>query len=573
MKLDELNRMHGKYMGISGAEFAIRVLQETGVSYHIPEHQLQHIPRNGAFILVANHHYGALDGLILEAIVGSVRPDLKILTTFFLTLIPGLRDSFIPVDNFSTDVSRSVSGIRASVEHLKSGHALGLFPAGEVATWQRRKNRTSIHGRRVVEDKPWAPGIVKLIKNSGLPVIPVYFDGGNSRLFHILGCIHPRLRTLRLVHEMLNKRGSVIEVRIGQPVPATETLEMDIPLTGRYLRNRSYALAAQCVPEMNVSDCRKHRPLAEPMSPEIIRKEMERVEERILFESGDYRVYLLRTTDAPCAMRELYRLREEAFRGVGEGTDRPLDSDKFDSRYLHLILWNIPDGAIAGAYRIGNCRSLMGAYGGIQGIYTASLYRYKQEAARLLSGCMELGRSFIVPKYQREVHALRILLAGLSVSTLTIPGADCFLGPVSISDDYPKFYKSLIVRFLERDFQIPETQRLVEPPHPFIPDFLSVNPDDLLQAIPKGDIDHFDRLLASLSDGRFRLPVLVRKYFSCSARLACFNVDPDFRNSLDGLILLRLSDFPIQILRSILRGVPDELRERVYTRFYGNPEP
>ncbi len=573
LNLDGYNRIQAKHSDLSGAPFAAAVLDEIGVDYQLPEHQLERIPAEGAFIIVSNHPYGSLDGLILEKAIGGRRPDLKVLTTYMLTLIPGLKDSFIPVDNFSSGAVRSLKGLRAAMKHIAEGHPLALFPAGEVGTWQRKKNRIARGKGRRVEDKPWADSIIKLVQSAGLPVIPLYFQGGNSRLFHWLGRIHPRLRTLRLPREMFNKEGTLVEARLGQAIQPEEIAGLDIPELGRYLRNRCYALECQCIPEPDLSQRTFPSPLADPVSPEKIRAEMEALPaDCILFEDGDYRVCLVRVTDAPDAMRELFRLREEVFRGVGEGTGRPIDTDPFDNDYYHLVLWNLPNREIAGAYRLGDCASLIKDHGGIRGLYTASLYRYKAEAEPILARCMELGRSFVVGKYQREVHPLRLLLAGLSVATLRVPQAEYCLGPVSISNDYPRFFKSLAVHFLRREFQYPDAERLVTPPHPFESDFLSVDPDALLQTVPAGDMDKFDRLMGILSDGKYRLPVLVRKYFSCSARLLCFNVDPDFTDSLDGLILLRLKDFPPQTLRSILRGVPAELRDEVFLHFYGTTE-
>ena len=309
--------------------------------------------------------------------------------------------------------------------------------------------------------------------------------------------------------------------------------------------------------------------LAEEVPAGIIREEMAALPDRILFESGDYRVFLIRSSEAPGAMRELYRLREETFRLVGEGTGRPEDTDIYDSRYYHLILWNVPQEEIAGAYRIGDCGSVMAEYGGVEGIYTASLVRYSDEAAPVLSRCMELGRSFIRQKYQREVHTLRLLFAGLTVSSLYIPEARYYMGPVSISNDYPRFYQTLIVRFLTRDFSLPDAERIVAPTHPFVPDD-SADFDELLKDIPARDIDAFDHMMLNLSEGKYRLPVLVRQYFNCSARLACFNVDPDFTDSLDGLIFLDIKDFPPQKLRSFLRGVPEALREQVFEHYFGS---
>lgn len=573
LNLKEYNRIQKKYADLSGAPFAARVLEEIGVTYHIPDEQLKRLPAEGGFILVCNHPYGSLDGLILETVVGALRPDLKTMTTFMLTLIPGLKDGFIPVDNFSSGAARSLSGLRAAMEHLAGGHPLALFPAGEVSTWQRGQDRTA-RSKRVAEDKPWADSVIKLVKKAGLPVIPMYFEGSNSLLFHRLGRIHPRLRTLRLPREMFNKAGRCVQVRIGQPLSRDEISSLDIPALGRCLKSRCYALETQCRPDAATAPAEPFSiPVADPVPPELVRQEMAALSpDHILFEDGDYRVCLIRKDDAPQLLRELFRLREEVFRSVGEGTGRPIDTDPFDDLYYHLILWHIPNGEIAGAYRLGDAAAMMEAGGGLRGLYTASLYDYSKEAKPLLGKCMELGRAFVALKYQREVHPLRLLLAGASASTLRIPHAEYCLGPVSISNDYPHFLKSLSVHFLQREFPFEGAGSLVRAPHPFVPEFGSVDPDALLQTVPKGDMDKFDRLLSSLSDGKCRLPVLVRKYFSCGAKLLCFNVDPDFRDSLDGLILLKLSDFPPQTLKSLFRGVPAGIRDAVFQHFYGTTQ-
>jgi len=235
-----------------------------------------------------------------------------------------------------------------------------------------------------------------------------------------------------------------------------------------------------------------------------------------------------------------------------------------------MILWHIADGQIVGAYRLGFGPEIMKEHGGVPGFYSSTLVRYGEKAPSLLSRSLELGRSFIVQKYQRDIHPLRLLLTGLAVCTLKCPEMEYYSGPVSISNDVPHFYKSLITHYLKRDYPFPDAERVAVPTHPFTPDFLRVDPDGLLQ-VPDGNIDLFDRLLSALSDGKYRLPVLVRKYFSCSARLVLFNVDPDFCDSLDGLIFLKYSDFPQKTIRAILRGLPDELQDEVWTHFYGTP--
>lgn len=572
LELEKVNRVHHKYHDSVGPEFSAHVLEDIGIRYEIPPEQLDRIPREGGFITVSNHHYGAIDGMILSAVVGSRRPDYKILTTFLLSLIPSLKDGFIPVDNFSSGGARSISGIRAALGHIAGQHPLGLFPAGEVATWQKGKNRTSLGKEKVVEDIPWAENIIKLVRKSGFPVVPIYFEGGNSKSFHILGRIHPRLRTVRLIHEVFNKRGRVVQVRIGQPLTADEIAGFDVPTLGRYLRNRCYALEAQCLPPVEHAVQAVPAPLAEPVPADRIREEMDGLDDRMLFEIGDYRAYLLQAADAPETMRELYRLREETFRAVGEGTGQPLDTDIYDAYYRQMVLWHVPNQEIVGAYRLGFGPEIMESHGGVSGFYSAALLRYGEKAAPLLAKSMELGRSFITGRYQREIQPLRLLLAGLAVAVLKCPDLTYYSGLVSISDDIPDFYKSLVVRYLEKSFPFPDAPRVATPTTPFTPDFLAVDPDGLLQ-IPDGKIDLLDRFLGTLSDGKVRLPVLVRKYFSCGARLVCFNVDPDFGSCLDALIVLRFSDFPKSTVNSILRGLPDDVQDAVWKRFYGVSRP
>lgn len=568
LELEKVNRVHDKFHEYYGPDFSACVLKEVGITCDILPEQLERIPSEGGFITVSNHHYGGIDGMILSSVVGSRRRDYKILTTFLLALIPNLKESFLGVDNFSSGGSKSVSGIRAALGHIAGGHPLGLFPAGEVATWQKGKLKTSIGNKRVAEDIPWAENIIKMIKRSSLPVIPIYFDGENSKSFHRLGRIHPRLRTIRLVHEIFNKKGRVVKVRIGQPIMPSDIKDFDVPELGQYLRNRCYALQAQCQPGPELVTHNWPTEVAPALAPEQLSAEMDRLKDCMLFETGDYRAYLISSDQAPTVMKEIWRLREETFRAVGEGTGQAEDKDCYDSYYKQMVIWHVANKDIVGAYRLGFGPDIYHEHGGVSGFYTSTLFRYGPKSHELLPYSMELGRSFVVQKYQKEVFPLRLLLAGLAVSTLRCPQLKYYSGPVSISADMPQFYKSLVYRYVTEHYSIEDAEKVAKPTHPFKPDYLSVNPDQLLQ-FQNGNIDSLDRLLTSISDGKVRLPVLVRKYFSCGAKLPCFNVDPDFSYSLDGLIFLRYSDFPQITMRSIMRGIPPEIQDQVWENFYG----
>lgn len=243
LDINKVNDIQSRYPDLKGPSFSEKVLEEVGVKYELPQEDLKNIPAEGGFITISNHHFGSIDGLILNAVVGSRRPDYKLLTTFLLALIPSLKDAFLPVDNLSGGKAdaKSVNGIRMALRHIADGGSIGFFPAGEVATWQHRNKRRE-GGFFTIQDKPWADNITKLIKRSGLPVVPIYFEGTNSKTFHRLGLIHPRLRTVRLIHELFNKQGTTVKVRIGRPILPEELEGREISELSWYLRSRCYAL-------------------------------------------------------------------------------------------------------------------------------------------------------------------------------------------------------------------------------------------------------------------------------------------------------------------------------------------
>ena len=558
LELDKVNRTQAKYASSMGPDFARDILQDQGITYDVPEGELDRIPADGGFITISNHHFGSLDGLILCDTVGRRREDYKILTTFMLSLIPNLSPNFLPVNNLGgKNDARSINSIRMALQHIKDGGALGLFPAGEVATYQKEGKRTAVSAQKVIEDKPWAPNMIRLIQKCGLPVVPIYFDGTNSRNFHFLGKIHPRLRTVRLVHELFNKRGTHIKVRIGQPVTPEEMAKFaSAEELGAYLRNLTYALEVNCIEEKKRADVQQMEPVMDPVDPAVVKAELESIPERILFECGDYRCYFTRPDDIPGVMTEIARLREVTFRTVGEGSGKAKDTDIYDTYYKHLILWNIPNGEIAGAYRVGVGKEVLQRP---EGFYTASLFAFREGLKPYLPKALELGRSFITPRYRKEVLPLKLLLSGILTAGANCEGAEYTLGPVSVSSDFPTFYKSLILRYFLKNHSMENAENVVAPKTPFTPDFLRVNPDALLSGCKS--VEDLDRLLQYLSSGTLRLPVLFRKYASLGAKYVAFNIDKDF-NTLDAFIILWLGDMPENSFNSFAKFLtPEQLEE------------
>lgn len=206
----DLNSLYDLASSDAAQDFIPFLLECLDVKVDCLASDIEKIPSVGPFIIVCNYPFGALDGLALIFAIGRVRPDLKVMANFLLEQIPELRQHFIGVNPFDREISEksSFQGVKAALHHLGAGHPLAIFPSGEVSTFQ--------WNTRTISDAPWSKQSIKLIQKSRVPVIPLFFDGSNSKSFHLMGMIHPSLRTLRLPKEMLKKRGQTIRLRIGQ---------------------------------------------------------------------------------------------------------------------------------------------------------------------------------------------------------------------------------------------------------------------------------------------------------------------------------------------------------------------
>lgn len=565
MRILGLNRINGIYSHIyryQGLDFADKLLEHLNVSCDFIPDELEYLPKDQPFIIVSNHPFGAIDGVMMLSILGRRRPDLKILTNFILSYIPNLEEHFFPVNPFTDrpGIRSSLGGLKMAKEHLAAGGVLGLFPSGEVSS---NKNRD-----KVVKDIEWQSSIIKLIKGAGVPVVPVYFNGSNSRLFHLMGKVNPYLRTARLPHELINKRDKTISLRIGRPVMPTELDEfVDIRMLGKYLWNRIYALEANV--REGDSQEKKGRPAAtmEPVAPHVpvekLCADIEAIAQEKLFEVNNYECYLARTEQIPALMTEIAVSREETFRAVGEGTGKSMDTDDYDKYYRHLILWDKQRKAFVGAYRLGFGNEIVRKWG-LDGFYSNSLFRYGREFRPYLRKSVELGRSFVVPAYQKDPLALMLLIKGLMYMVIKKPEVRYLIGPVSISSWYPYFYRSLMVHYLRLRQSVPELEKYVSPKFPFVPDFHRVKVDELVDGKMES-LERFDRFMYRLSNNRFRLPTLLKKYIKINARILAFNVDPDFNDCVDGLIMLDVMDVP----KSEIDGLSKEFADKdmVYRRF------
>lgn len=240
LKAPTLDRIYAQLNQKEGIDMIEDCLNYLNIELDYDLDALEHsIPSEGPFITVSNHPFGFLDGIILLLIIGRKRKDFRVVANFLLSYFAPIADLFITVNPFENYTpkgesgSKRMGGAKKSMAQLEQGFGLGIFPAGEVSTWYK--------GQHGIQDCDWSLSSMRLIKNAKVPVIPVYFHGQNSRSFHLLGKVHPALRTLRIPAEFLKKNNSTIHIGFGERIEAEEILMCDTPKAIReLLRDRVY---------------------------------------------------------------------------------------------------------------------------------------------------------------------------------------------------------------------------------------------------------------------------------------------------------------------------------------------
>lgn len=557
LKLNKLNKLYSENCCKDGIEFIDALIDELGVKFEFDEEELKRIPKEGPFITISNHPFGGIDGIILIKLVCMVRPDFKAMANFLLKKVEPIQDYFLGVNPFESrkGAASSTGGIKEALRHLSNGMPLGIFPAGEVSSYQSQTNN--------ITDKQWMPSILKLIKKAEVPVVPIYFQGSNSLIFHLLGMIHPTLRTVKLPSELLNKKKKVIRIRIGNPISVKDQKGFtDINQYGRFLRAKTYMLGTPIEVKKFYQFKRKTKKekveeIIDPVDPNLIRSEVEGLhEDYMLFKSRNYVVYCAPSNKLPNILNELGRLREITFREVGEGTNQSIDVDEYDLYYHQLFIWDEENHKIVGAYRVGKGHEILSGYG-LKGFYLQSLFRMSKQFQPILSQSLELGRSFIVKEYQRKPLPLFLLWKGILYFLLKNPESRYLIGPVSISNKYSDLSKDLIIKFIMANYFNYDLGQFIKSRKKFKVKTTDVDIDILLETA-KSDINKLDKLIGDFEITNDKLPVLLKKYISLNAKIIGFNIDPNFNDCLDGLIVIDLFDVPVQVIESLSKEIKDD---------------
>ncbi|MCU6663064.1 lysophospholipid acyltransferase family protein [Silvania hatchlandensis] len=519
---EEFQQFAADHPHLKGLDMVEQVLEHLDILCTISSRDLEQIPEHGPLVIISNHPTGTLDGLALMYAVSRVRRDVKVVTNRLLTHLEPLSSLFIPVDNLGGKTAKT--SLVQMEQHLQNAGVLIFFPAGEVS-------RPTRHG---IRDKKWHSGFIKMASKLRVPLLPVHIHAHNSLLFYASTLISPTLSMLLLMQQMFRRQHSRLPIKIGQQIPW------------------SHWFSATLSPREMAEQCRQHvirlgkglpgrfktqSAIARPEDRATLKRALAQTE--CLGKTGDGKtIYLWQRNgqeDVPI-LRELGRLREVAFRAVGEGSGKRRDTDSYDDDYLHLILWDNEDLEIVGAYRFMPTAQQV-ENRGLGGLYSYSLFHYDDKMEDVLAHGIELGRSFIQPRYWGR-RGLDYLWSGIGAYLARYPHYRYLFGPVSISGGLPPAARDLLVAFYRLWFPASHPLAVSRQPYP------ASLPDVLAQFAGVDYVEDLTRLKSLLGNLGCGIPPLYKQYSELcepgGVQFIDFGSDPAFNNCVDGLVLVDL---------------------------------
>ena len=535
---DEINKFLKKNSHLAPLEFVEHVLDELQFNYLVSDKYLENIPTEGRVVIIANHPLGALDALALIKLISSVRKDVKIIANDFLNTLTPLRPMLLDINNFKNKQSKEA--IHKIYDTLNSEEAVIIFPSGEVS----RATPTGI------KDKKWHKGFLKFAKRSNSPILPVFIGGKNSKTFYSVSALNKKLSMFLLSNEMFKQKNRSIEMIVGELIPYENVVPKGIEQEQlvRLYKKHLYNL------KKGISLFATQKSIALPEDRRDLKKELKK-SSLLGLTKDNKKIYLYEYSLKNSAiLNELGRLREISFRKVGEGANKKRDIDKYDRYYKHIILWDDEALEIVGAYRIGLTEDIRTKLGDAA-LYTNTLFEYNDKLNDYLDDSIELGRSFVQPKYWGS-RALDYLWQGIGAYLKNNPQIKYMYGPVSISRNYPKVAKDMILYFY--DYYFRDKEGLVSARLPY-----KINLDDeyLQQFITELDGNDYSKdfklLKKALGFLELSVPTLYKQYADLceegGIHFCAYNIDKDFSDCVDSFILVSI----------------DKVKEKQKKRYFG----
>ena len=531
-KLDALYRENNLH-GLDKTTFAKNLLDGLNIRLLGLQELQANIPKTGPLVIASNHPFGGIEGVLLAWAIEQVRPDIKVMANLGLKIFPELEDYFIFTNPLSENDPKNAPSIRTCLKHVKNGGALLIFPAGRVSYFHKDTKR--------IADHSWNRLIASIANRTNAHYLPIFVSGQNSPLFYRLGRIYFRLRMLMLPRELVNKRNAKITVTAGEAIAIKHyAKDIDLDTQTALFRAQSYLLDPAWQNPWPADPVTRLQPLAVKTSGEKILEEVHQLpSEQHLLDHKGLSVYFGYQNQMPNTVNEIARLREMVFREHNEGSGEPLDTDHFDATYTHLFVMKQDTGQIIGAYRMGQTDKLL-ADGNLENLYLHRMFDFGPDFVNRQQPCLELGRSFLIPEYQRSFQGLFLLWRGIGAFVCQHPQYRTLYGTVSISKLYDVRSAAVIQQAMVTPTdKVTPRASFEHKLHPEVQEF----------AAQHGLKDHVSALLKGIeSDGK-DVPILLKHYNKLGAVFHCLGIDKSFNDTPGLLLSVDLPSAPEKLLK------------------------
>jgi len=530
--------------GLEKQDFSEKLLAVLGVKVFGREDLLNQLPSSGRCILVCNHPYGMIEGVILAHLLTSFRSDTKIMANVGLQIFNEIKDYFIFANPLNSKSQINQVAIKACFQHLDQDGLLIIFPAGRVSFYQSDKNR--------ITDGEWNRIAIKLSQKTKSAILPVFISGTNSRLFHRLGRIYYRFRLLMLARELVKLKDREVQLACNNLISSNQLLDFkSVNKMNAFVRMQCYLNDLRYVTPWTADDeiCTFEEiiPKADPL---LMKEELSNLDIRQhLLDFKSFSVYYGYQDQIPTCVQEITRLREIVFRTLNEGSGRSCDTDKFDATYMHLFVFDHRVGEITGAYRIGQTDRLLDN-ADLSKLYLSQMFNFENNFINRQKPCLEMGRSFIVEAHQNSYHGLLLLWKGIGAFVCQNPQYRTLYGTVSLSKLYDPRSVALMDKIMVKDREgvsakFPFDSQL----HPEVMEFIKSN------SITSNQLSA--SVMAIENDGK-DIPVLLKQYQKLGAKFHCTGIDQNFNHTPGLLLSVDLPNAPDKLLKLYLGKSKDD---------------
>ncbi|WP_220460651.1 MULTISPECIES: lysophospholipid acyltransferase family protein [unclassified Colwellia] len=542
-KLLGINKLRNVYescelSGLDKQQFSQKLLDGLGVQVSGVNGVLEKVPQSGRCVVVCNHPYGMIEGVIIAHLLTEFRSDTQVMANVGLQIFKEIKDYFIFANPLKPKAKINTLAIKQCFSHLENDGLLVVFPAGRVSFFQSDKQR--------ITDGDWNRLVIKLAQKTRAPILPVFISGTNSQLFHRMGRIYYRFRLLMLAHEMFKLQAHNIDLKTNNLLSIKQLNEFkgikrmnDFVRLQCYLNDENYF-----TPWLEDDDPMAFKNIIPTADKVNIKSELAQLpDEQHLLDFKSFSVYYGYQKQIPLCVQEITRLREITFRTLDEGSGETCDTDKFDATYMHLFIFDHKNEEIIGAYRIGQT-DLLQNEGGVSQLYLSQMFNFSGGFINQQQPCLEMGRSFIIAAHQNSFHGLLLLWKGIGAFVCQNPHYRTLYGTVSLSKLYDPRSVALIDEVMVTNKAGVNAKAAFKGQlHPEVKDFISATPVELNQ---------LSALVIGIEEDSKDIPVLLKQYHKLGAIFHCTGIDVNFNHTPGLLLSVNLPEAPEKLLKLYL---------------------